>query len=184
MAPQHAHWMKWQFLMLTMLLVVCASFARAALEDDFVSLPPELASKVPARLVFSESELVQCLSDTTAKRCILKGTRHAAAWYTAWIDEHQQQGRQQQQQQLLEMCCCRSSMAAGLMQPLFLLHVSSPDKLCCSRCVVSAGISHCVSLAVCRTHRYRQAGLAGSVPKHIRHICDWARRWHTNDIIW
>jgi hypothetical protein len=88
-----------------MLLVACASHVRAALEDDFVSLPPELASRVPARLVFSEGELVQCLADKTANRCILKGTRNASAPGMVQI------GQQQRHSSSSGSCCWASDTA-------------------------------------------------------------------------
>jgi hypothetical protein len=49
-----------------------APLVAAGVEDDFISLPPEFASRVPARLVFDQSELIQCWQDSTAQRCVLK----------------------------------------------------------------------------------------------------------------
>jgi hypothetical protein len=44
----------------------------AAIEDEFVESNAELASLVPTRLVFSDSDLANCLADKFAFRCVLR----------------------------------------------------------------------------------------------------------------
>lgn len=60
-------------LLLLLFMLACAAVppGSAVLETDFVSLPPELGSKVPDRLVASGTDLALCLADSTAKRCML-----------------------------------------------------------------------------------------------------------------
>lgn len=67
--PQTVH-----FGRLACMMIILTSWNRlaTALEHDFISLPPEFASKVPARLVFDQDELIQCWKDSTAQRCVLK----------------------------------------------------------------------------------------------------------------
>lgn len=63
---------------LLLLALLTAMFsAEAAFVDNLVALPPEIASKVPARLVQSQDELALCYIDPTATRCVLRGRR---AW--------------------------------------------------------------------------------------------------------
>jgi hypothetical protein len=45
---------------------------RAAIEGEFVASNAELASLVPTRLVFSDSDLANCLADKFASRCVLR----------------------------------------------------------------------------------------------------------------
>lgn len=60
--------------LLLLAFLLCCNVAAASV-DDFISLPPELASKVPARLVFSQAELIQCWQEPSARRCVLRGVQ-------------------------------------------------------------------------------------------------------------
>jgi hypothetical protein len=75
--------------------IVCALLALApcmhtvtaqSLGTDFISLPAEFASRVPVRLVYTQSELVQCWKDGTARRCVLRADMklQAGAWQQAF----------------------------------------------------------------------------------------------------
>jgi hypothetical protein len=54
------------------LLVVC-SCVKGAIEDEFIAASSELRSQVPDRLVFNQEDLAQCLADSTARQCVLRG---------------------------------------------------------------------------------------------------------------
>jgi hypothetical protein len=56
-----------------LVLVVVCSCVRGAIEDEFIAASSELRSQVPDRLVFNQDDLAQCLADSTAKQCVLRG---------------------------------------------------------------------------------------------------------------
>lgn len=56
----------------------CAAAQSVLSKEDsnsFVVLPSELGLRAPARLCWSAKELGQCLTDVTARRCVLKSER-------------------------------------------------------------------------------------------------------------
>lgn len=70
---QHLHFRRATLLLIFSLVSVAVITIEAAIVDEFVKLPAELASKAPDRLVFNQKDLALCLSDNTAERCILSG---------------------------------------------------------------------------------------------------------------
>jgi hypothetical protein len=60
-------------MLLILLLGALLPLVNGSLADDFISLPAELAAKVPARLVFTQDELIQCWREASAHRCVLRG---------------------------------------------------------------------------------------------------------------
>lgn len=65
-----------------LLLALTARPTAAAQGDEFVRLPPEYGPRVPDRLVFNSRELAACVTDNTARRCILQApvVLDAAEW--------------------------------------------------------------------------------------------------------
>ena len=60
-------------LLALLLLGALLPFVSGSLPDDFIRLPAEFAAKVPARLVLSQDELIQCWREGSAHRCVLTG---------------------------------------------------------------------------------------------------------------
>ena len=79
-------------MLLILLLGALLPLVNGSLADDFISLPAEFAAKVPARLVFTQDELIQCWREPSARRCVLRGASLGCRG----------------QQQHVRCCCCRN----------------------------------------------------------------------------
>lgn len=63
-------WLHLVLLCACLYLVVAQGF-NGSLDNEFLSLPA--TSQTPARLVFNQADLANCLGDPSATRCVVRG---------------------------------------------------------------------------------------------------------------